>query len=240
MFDILPASGAHPDLKLRWFTTSLVTHVLILALAIAATRAVLEARLLAPPPDIMLWLAPPAPDPLPPPVVKPEASVAVVVANPPAQGFQTIEALKEIPSIIPAVDPDQRPFDPRDFTGRGVEGGVARGIVGGTGPVELAEIYEATTDLPGFEPALVLSQPMPEYPAVLASVGLDGSVTVQFVIDTAGRVEASSFRVVASSHPAFEAAARKAIAASKFQPARVSKVPVRQLSRQSVRFVAAH
>ena len=240
MFDILPASGAHPDLKLRWLTTSVVTHTLVVALAIAATRAVLEAGPLAAPPDIMLLLAPPAPDPPPPPAVKPEASAAVVVANPPPQGFQTIEALKEIPSIIPAVDPDQRPFDPRDFTGRGVEGGVARGIVGGTGPVELAEIYEAATDLPGFEPAVVLSQPMPVYPAVLASAGIDGSVTVQFVIDTAGRVEASSFRVIDSSHPAFEEAARKAIVASKFQPARVSKVPVRQLSRQSVRFVAAH
>ncbi|HEX6434836.1 MAG TPA: energy transducer TonB, partial [Gemmatimonadales bacterium] len=170
----------------------------------------------------------------------PEATAAIVVADPPRQGFQTIEALQEIPTIIPAVDPNERPFDPRDFTGRGVEGGLASGIVGGTGPVEVAKIYEATTDLPGFEPAVVLSQPIPEYPAILASAGLDGRATVQFVIDTAGRVEASSFQVVESSHPAFEEAACKAITASIFRPARVSRVAVRQLSRQSVRFVAAH
>ena len=240
MFDILPASGAHPDLKLRWLTTSLVTHTLIVALAIAVTRAALDAGPIAPPPDVMLLFAPPAPEPPPPPAVKPEASAAVIVADPPPQGFQTIEALKEIPTIIPAVDPDERPFDPSDFTGRGVEGGVARGVVGGTGPVDLAKIYEATTDLPGFQPAVVLSQPMPEYPVILASAGLDGRATVQFVIDTAGRVEASSFKVIESSHPAFGDAARKAIAASKFQPARVGKIPVRQLSRQTVRFVAAH
>jgi protein TonB len=241
MFELLPASGVHPDLKLRWLTTSLVTHTLVGALAIAATRAALDAGLVAPPAEVMLLVLPKAAEPAPPPPVREQESAPVVnLAEAPPQGFQTIEALKEIPTLIPPVDLNQRPFDPRDFTGRGVEGGVARGIFGVTGPVDLDEIYEATTNVPGFEPAMVLSQPLPQYPTSLEAVGLEGRVMVEFVVDTNGRVEPASFRVIESTHTAFEAAARRAILASLFRPARIGKVPVRQLSRQSVRFVAAH
>jgi outer membrane biosynthesis protein TonB len=65
-------------------------------------------------------------------------------------------------------------------------------------------------------------------------------VEVQFVIDTLGRVEPSSFKVVKSTQRGFEAAARKAITGSLFRPARLSNVPVRQLTLQAIRFVAAH
>lgn len=236
MFEVLVASGAHSDLKISGLTTSLVTHLLVGALAITATRAALEAPRVALPEEVML-LIPKAPEPAPPP--RPEKAATIVnLVDPPPQGFQTVAALTEIPDVIPPVDLNERPFDPRDFTGRGVEGGVFNGVVGGTGPVGIQEIYEATTDLAGFEPAAVLHQPMPEYPAGLVSVGLDGRVLVQFVIDSAGAVEPASFRVLESSNALFESAARKAITASKFRPARVGKVPVRQLTRQSVRFVA--
>jgi protein TonB len=146
----------------------------------------------------------------------------------------------DIPNLIPPIDLNQRPLDPRDFTGRGVEGGVADGVVGGTGPVAMDAIYQASTDLPGFEPAIVVSQPMPRYPAALESVGIEGLVVVEFVVDTTGRVEPASIRVMESTYPGFESAAQRAIAGSLFRPAHIRSVPVRQLTRQSVRFVAAH
>ena len=35
-------------------------------------------------------------------------------------------------------------FDPKDFTGKGVEGGIATGVVGGTGPVPIeGEVFLA-------------------------------------------------------------------------------------------------
>jgi TonB family protein len=117
---------------------------------------------------------------------------------------------------------------------------VADGVVGGTGPVTADAIYEATADLPGFQPAVVLSEPSPKYPPKLASVGLDGRVALEFVIDTLGKVEPGSTKVLESTHPAFEAAAVSATAAFRFRPARVNARPVRQLTRQSVRFVATH
>jgi periplasmic protein TonB len=146
----------------------------------------------------------------------------------------------EIPTVIPRIDLNQRTFDPRDFTGSGMEGGVADGVVGGTGPVQVDQIYQATTNLPGFEPAMALSQPTPQYPSGLASVGIEGRVEVQFVIDTTGKVDPSSFQVVKSTQVGFEPAARTAILGSLFRPARLSNVPVRQLTRQSIKFVAAH
>ena len=241
MFEILVASGAHADVKAPWLTTSVVTHALLIALAVVTTRAALETPRVTSPEDVMLLFVPKAPEPLPPAAIKPEKPAAIVnLAESPAQGFQTVVAPSDIPDLIPPIDLNQRPLDPRDFTGRGVEGGVAAGVVGGAGPVALDAVYEASTHVAGFEPAVVLSQPMPQYSAALASVGVEGRVAVEFVIDTTGKVELVSVKVIESTHPAFESAARRAITGSIFRPAHLSTVPVRQLTRQSVRFVAAH
>jgi hypothetical protein len=62
---------------------------------------------------------------------------------------------------------------------------------------------------------------------------------VEFVIDTTGHVGPGSVRSLESTHPAFEKAAHGAMVESLFQPARLSGHPVRQLTRQSIRFVAA-
>jgi TonB family protein len=108
------------------------------------------------------------------------------------------------------------------------------------GVSDLSAIYEATTRDDRFEQAIVVSQPVPRYPTALAAAGIEGKVAAEFVIDTVGKVESGSIRVLQSSHQAFEAAAREAIAAAIFRPARLSNHPVRQLTRQSIRFVATH
>jgi TonB family protein len=240
MFDVLMASGPGFQLKTRWLTTSIVTHGLVIALAIVATRAALNAPPVTLPEAAMLVFVPKPPEP-PPPEPRPVRPTQIVnLAAPPAQGFQTVVAPSDVPKVIPRVDLNQRPLDPRDFTGRGAEGGVADGVLGGTGPVTMDAIFEATTDVAGFEPAMVLVQPMPQYPTALASVGLEGRVTVEFVIDTTGKVERGSVKVIESTQPAFEAAARSAIVGSLFRPAHLRSVSVRQLTRQSVRFVATH
>ena len=245
MFEVLVASGAHFEFRPRWVTTSVITHALAVTLVALATQAALD----NPPVSvqdvpILLFVskAPPAP---PPPEVKREPlAPSVVVAEPPPQGFQTVAALTDIPNVIPPVDLTQRALDPRDFTGRGVEGGVAEGVVGGTGKVEvwsadegLDAIYEATTNDERFEAAIVVFQPAPRYPRPLVALGVEGRVAVEFVIDTTGRVQPASIRILESTHAAFEAAARAAMAGSIFRPARLSSHPVRQLTRQSVRFM---
>ena len=96
----------------------------------------------------------------------------------------------------------------------------------------MALFSEAAVD----EPARVLSQPAPVFPAVLKAAGVGGRVVVQFVVDTVGAVEPGSMSFAETSHPAFESSARTAIEHSRFTPARIRGQAVRQLMRQSIRF----
>ena len=241
MFDVLPASGAHLHLsRPQWVTTSLITHAVALTLALAISQQALEKPVAVPEEAILLFVPKPAepePEPAQPKPAEPAANL--VIAEPPPKGFQTVAAPSEIPNFIPEIDLSQRPLDPRDFTGIGVEGGIAEGVVGGTGVVtaDPGAVYEATAMLEGFEPAVVLSQPAPKYPALLLSAGLTGAVMVEFIVDTTGRVEPSSLEVIESNHRLFEASARATVLDSKFRPARLGPRPVRQLTRQRVRFV---
>jgi protein TonB len=246
MFDVLVFSGAPIVLKPRWVSTSVGMHALAALAAVTVTRAALESPSAVRPDDAVLLFVPKAPPP-PPAKAEPEPPApAVIVTQPPPKGFQTVVALQDIPDMIPPVDLTQRALDPRDFTGQGVEGGVAAGVVGGTGTADIwaagpaaDAIYEATTVDERFTPATVVSQPAPRYPRHLEAAGLPGRVLVQFVIDTAGHVEPASIRSLESSHPAFEEAAQAAMLGSLFKPARMSGHPVRQLTRQSIRFVSA-
>jgi protein TonB len=243
MLDVLIASAAHPQVRARWLTTATMTHGLLIALAITATRGALEQARVAPADPAILLFVPKPPPPPPPETPRQPIDVAKINAAPPPKGFQTVVAPIDMPAVIPPINLKERPLDPRDFSGRGVEGGVASGVVGGTGVVDPAAsldgVYEATTQLEGFEQAVLVKGATPVYPTALAAVGIEGRVSTEFVIDTLGRVERASIRILQSTHPAFEASARTAVAAALFQPARFGPHPVRQLTRQAIRFVAA-
>jgi TonB family protein len=244
MFDVLVASGTHFELRPRSVSLSLVVHTLVLALAAVASRQALEGPTIAPV-RAFIVIGPKAPEPPKPPEVKRTPLPPTVITEAPAKGFQTVAALRDLPTVIPPIDLTQAPLDPRDFTGRGVEGGVADGVVGGSGVVSTAAgaldaIYQSTTDDARFEQATLVSPPAPRYPKALDAVGVEGQVTLEFVIDTTGRVQPASIRVLRSTHEAFEAEARRAMASAVFHPATFSNRPVRQLTRQSIRFVTSH
>jgi TonB family protein len=235
MFDVLPASGNQNTGRPKWVTTSIMVHALVVILAVAATRGALEATRVAKPDEPLLLVFPrlssPATEPRPAPA--PE-----VLAEPRPEDFETLPTPSEMPPAIPPIDFTRR-FDPRDLIWAGPQKRAGDDVVG-TG--ELAgpgAIYEATSALAGFEPAVLLAQATPEYPATLLSAGLAGVVLVEFVIDTTGRVEAGSIRRIESSHRLFEEAARSAVLDAKFRPARLSGRPVRQITRQRIRFVPA-
>ena len=162
----------------------------------------------------------------------------------PAKGFQTVVAPGDIPTTIPPIDLGERPFDPRNYTGRGVEGGVANGVIGGTGKVDPRElpadgevIYTAAFEDAQFHPAVLISQPEPKYPLILQEIGVSGRVRLRFVVDTTGRVELASIRVIESTHEDFEAPARESVAGAVFHPARMGADTVRQLAEQPIRFM---
>jgi TonB family protein len=210
---------------------SVLVHAAVIFGAVKATQGVAETINDKPVDTTMVFLKPPEPPPPPPEQPPPDV---VVSANPPPKGFQTVVAPTDIPKDIPPVDLSEKPFDPKDFTGKGVEGGIATGIVGGTGPVNVSgEVFlEAQLD----DPVQPISIPTPRYPPVLQSAGIAGSVDLQYVVDTTGHAEANSFKVLKTTHQAFVEPAKEAILKGVFKPAKFKGQPVRQLVQQRISF----
>jgi periplasmic protein TonB len=208
---------------------SLAVHAAVIAAAVKVTAGVAESSKDRVTDTTMVFLKPPPPPPPPPDQPPPDV---VVAANPPPKGFQTVVAPTDIPKDIPPIDLEEKPFDPKDFTGKGVEGGIAAGIVGGTGPVSGEVFLEAQLD----DPVQPISIPTPRYPPVLQSAGIAGSVDLQYIVDTTGHAEPSSFKVMKATHPAFAEPAKEAISKGVFKPAKFKGQPVRQLVQQRISF----
>src|SRR6266566_5078305 len=129
-----------------------------------------------------------------------------------APGFQPVAVSVQIPIDVPPVDLQQR-FDPKDYSGSGVEGSRASDIV-----VSGNEVY--AEGLVEERPAL-LSAPALVYPALLKQAGIQGRVILPAVIDTTGRVEPASVRIMKSSDPAFDQPTKDWVLKALFRPARL-------------------
>ena len=122
------------------------------------------------------------------------------------KGFQTVVIPAQIPTDIPPVDLQER-FNPKDYSGGGVEGGLSGN-----------EVYaEALVE----ERPVLLSAPDPVYPALLKQAGIQGRVILPAVIDTTGRVEPASVRIMRSPHPAFDQPTKDWVLKVLFRPARL-------------------
>ncbi len=233
MFENLIESNRKTKLSLGQQVMSFAIHAGIIFGAIQVTRGVAEGVREAVVDTTMVFLKPPEPPP-PPPETPPEN--VVVSANPPPQGFQVVTPPDNIPTEIPPVNLNER-FDPKDFTGKGVEGGIAAGVVGGTGPVIEGEVFLAAEvdDAPSpKDPAGCIGK----FPPVMQSAGIAGKVVMQFVVNVDGKVDPSTVKIMSSSHKAFEPAAREGITSSTctFTPGKSRGTPVRVLVQQSMSF----
>lgn len=234
MFDNLIESKPKKQRTVGQSLLSVALHLGLAALAIKATTGAAEAVMDRPVDTTMVFLRPPPPPPPPPPDQPPPD---VVVANTPIpQGFQTVVPPDVIPTEIPPVNLNEREFDPRDFTGKGVEGGIAAGIPGLTEAPPEAISGEVFLAAQLDNPAEPVSQPKPRYPPALQAAGITGHADVEYIVGVDGKVERASVKVIASSNPQFEEPAREAILNSTFRPARYRGQPVRQLVRQRVSF----
>jgi protein TonB len=165
---------------------------------------------------------------------KEEPPPEVAQVAPPPKGFQTLSIPTSIPVDIPPPSQNTN-FNAADFSGVGVEGGVARGVEGGTGPIVSDQPYlEAVVeDRPE---TITGSCSQQQYPAILQQAGVEGRVLVEFVIDTLGRAERASIRFVSSSHQLFEAPARATVLSCRFRPGRISGRAVRVRVQQPINF----
>ena len=171
-----------------------------------------------------------APKPEPPKPPPPQTPVA----PPPPKGFQVLTAPINIPTKIPDVDLSKAVTNEADFSGKGVEGGVAKGVVGGKGPVN--------TDQPYFEfqvekPVLAKeNNPTPRYPSMLESAHVEGEVLVQFVVDTVGRADMSTFKVLKSSNDLFTASVKNVLPNMRFYAAETGGRKVKQVVQMPFTF----
>jgi TonB family protein len=83
------------------------------------------------------------------------------------------------------------------------------------------------------------SSAAPVYPPELMRRGVEGQVDATYVVDTTGRVDTSTFQVLASADSLFTASVRTALADTRFRPAKRSGKAVRQLVAQRFRFMIA-
>jgi protein TonB len=125
----------------------------------------------------------------------------------------------EIPTDIPPINLEEK-FDPRDYSGSGVEGGSGTGMVPGD------QVYaEALVE----EKPEMLSGPYPDYPQMLKNAGIEGTVVVQVVIDTMGRAEPNSIKIIRTPNAGFDTPTKNAVRQALFRPARVHGRAVRVL-----------
>jgi protein TonB len=190
---------------------SLVGHTVLVILAVVATLTAGPSSDDAIPDTTMVFLNQEE--------KKPEEQPPVLDI-PQLKGFQTVVAPTDIPTNIPPINLQEH-FDPKDYTGSGVEGGIGTGIVPSADGVYLESVVEERPDL--------LSGPQPQYPDLLRQAGIQGRVVVQAIIDTTGRAEPSSVKVIQSPNPGFDLAAKTAVLKALFRPARVHGRAVRVL-----------
>jgi TonB family protein len=76
----------------------------------------------------------------------------------------------------------------------------------------------------------------PIYPRDLIATGTEGQVRAIYVVDTAGRVDMTTIRVVQSDDPRFTESVRTALGGMRFRPAKRGGRTVRQLVEQRFRF----
>ncbi|HYW30737.1 MAG TPA: TonB family protein [Gemmatimonas sp.] len=239
MFDSLLESKPRVPTRLGGSVASTLVHALLIGCAVALTAHAKPApdaerehqttfTKVDPPP---LQAAPRDRPRDTPPSVRPSDLQAPPLGSPP------LVAPIDIPDIVPASAIDEALARPGDLGLSAIGRGRPDGVVGGTGSVEsrgpdgvfAREAVDRSV-------ALLPGAASPRYPEMLRASGVQGAVMMEFVVDTMGRAEPGSLRVLQSDHPLFSDAVRTALIRMRFVPAEVAGRKVRQLVQQPFGF----
>jgi protein TonB len=157
----------------------------------------------------------------------------LAAAPPPPKGFQVLTAPVEIPNVLPDIDLTRRVTDEADFTGKGIEGGIAKGVEKKVVVDENQPYFEFQVEKPVMQAP---NSATPQYPDILRQASVEGDVLATFVVDTTGRADVSTFKVLRSTHDLFTTAVRQALPRMRFIPAEVGGRKVKQLVQQPFTF----
>jgi protein TonB len=234
MFNNLIESRPKKQRSTGGMIVSVIAHAILITGAVYGTLQAKE-KLEKPKQEKVEFVDMKKKDEPPPPKEEPKPMPKdVVAAPPPPKGFQVLTAPIKVPDVLPDIDLNKHVTDEADFTGKGVAGGTSKGVVGGTAPVN--------TDQPYFEfqvekqVSTAPGSPQPRYPDMLKSANVEGEVLAQFVVDTTGRAEMSTFKVLKSSHELFTQSVRNVLGNMRFYPAEIGGRKVKQMVQQPFTF----
>ncbi|MDP1892169.1 MAG: TonB family protein [Gemmatimonadaceae bacterium] len=218
MFAQLIASRAPQRRSPAGFTASIAVHGIIVAGAVLLTSHAPMQRAS----HVQVVMTYVAPVVRPRPVVQTPPGVTAIAAVP-----SVINVPLTVPDVIPPVDLLRAAINTNDpFVFR-------VGVPSHAGTVALVAADDPGTAFLDsqveVQVALDTRSPMPRYPQLLRDAGVEGATLVRFVVDTLGRVEQGTVRVVESTHPAFALAVQAVLPQMRFSPARVGDRRVRQL-----------
>jgi len=209
MFGLIESGVTHAR-KPTASLLSVAVHAALFTSAVLATHQIRTA-VASPPVEIIHYVAP---------RVEPRAAPA---PRSTAQFPRRIHILippMNIPDVLPANDLTPSVTNADVYTGTGVPDGnaVTAGPDGAYTPDQVERVAR-----------LVPGTGMPQYPEALRSASIDGEVRIEFVVDTTGRADLRTLRVLASSHDRFTDAVTKALARARFVPAELGgrRVPQR-------------
>ncbi len=223
MFDNLIESKAAKQKRAGGMVTSTVVHVVLISAAVYGTLHAKE-ELEKPKAEKVEFVEMKKKDQPPPP--KKDTPPPMVNAPPPPKGFQVLTAPIKIPDVLPDIDLSKKVTNEADFSGKGVAGGLAKGVVNAAPVKEDQPYFEFQVEK---QVAQIPGTGAPRYPDMLRSANVEGDVLAQFVVDTTGRAEVGTFKVLKSSHDLFTNAVKAALPNMRFYPAEVGGRKVKQL-----------
>jgi TonB family protein len=226
MFDQLMESRPIAKRSTAQMLVSIAAHTVVIAVSIQLTRAVAATAVNEPIATEMRIFR--TPDHVMPRTAAPTTATAVSTTPLMAVPAPPLAVPTNVPPIQVGKSFDVSQFDPK---------GLSRNLVPGMGnDVTAIDTGFVATLAQVDEPTVLLSAPLPVYPAALKEVGIQGSVFLRYVVGTDSVVDKTSFVVVQSTNRAFEGPAIDAIKLAKFRPAKIKGKPVQQLVEQVVRF----
>jgi protein TonB len=234
MFDNLIESRAKKQRRAGGALMSVVLHAVLISGAVYGTLQAKE-QLEKPKAEKVEFVDMKKKDEPPPPKEEPKPPPPdVVVKAPPPKGFQVLTAPIKIPDVLPDIDLSKKTTNEEDFSGKGVAGGIAKGVVGGTPTPNADQAYfEFQVEK---QVAPMPNNSAPRYPDMLRSANVEGEVLAQFVVDTLGRAEMQTFKVLKSSHDLFTNSVKSALSNMRFYPAEVGGRKVKQLVQMPFQF----
>jgi protein TonB len=232
MFHQLLESNAARKPHLGGSFASTVGHAALVVAALALTTQREHVRA-APDPTITFTQVIPTPAEPSPAGHGTQGGAVAAVARALPPSIAVVPIILDIAVGIVSPDLSRPVSDAIDFSRRGGPAGSGTGGIGSGGPGESGTWLADQVDKPVI---MITGSATPTYPAMLRSAGINGGVLAEFVVDTLGRVEPGSSKIVQSDHDLFAAAVRDVMSRLRFMPAEARGHKVRQLVRLPFRF----